>query len=67
MHLGAKTWPCYIEIHVIVRCIIMRLYCNGLATRVKIKDQVGKNCQVEPPSNKGQEQGSRTKIMLEKN
>ena len=23
-HLGAKTWPCYIEIRVIVRGVIMR-------------------------------------------
>ena len=26
-HLGAKTWPCYNEICVIVRGVIMRLNC----------------------------------------
>ena len=28
-HLGAKTWPCYIEICVIARRVIMRLSCTS--------------------------------------
>ena len=27
-HLGNKTWMYYIEILVIVRCVIMSLYCR---------------------------------------
>ena len=28
--MEAEAWPCYIEIHVIVKCVIMRLNCNSV-------------------------------------